>query len=155
MQDNKPNIVFITTHDLGQHLGCYGQTTVSTPNLDRLAAEGVRFSRSFTTSPTCSPSRSALHTGKYSHANGIMGLAGKVHGWSYRPGERHFASRAKEAGYATALVGVQHVALEAEVLGYDEAYPLSPAGHMQKQAGDVLRRLCGEGRPFYLEVGFF
>jgi arylsulfatase A-like enzyme len=84
-----------------------------------------------------------------------MGLAGKVHGWSYRPGERHFVWRAKEAGYKTALVGVQHVALDAAELGYDEVYPLCPAGQLKEQAGHVLRRLCGDGPPFYLEVGFF
>lgn len=155
MQVNKPNIVFITVHDLGQHIGCYGQTTVCTPNLDRLAGQGVRFARSFTTSPTCSPSRSALHTGRYSHANGIMGLAGKIHGWRYRPGERHFAQRAKETGYTTTLVGVQHVALEAAELGYDEVYPLGPARQMKEQAGQALRRHCEAGQPFYLEIGFF
>lgn len=71
----RPNILFITAHDLGKHISCYGNASVDSKNLDDLAAHGIRFENSFCTGPTCSPSRAALHTGRYAHSNGMMGLA--------------------------------------------------------------------------------
>jgi len=61
----KPNILWLIAEDFGQHLGCYGTREVQTPNLDELAASGMRFTRYFTTAPVCSPSRSAFMTGMY------------------------------------------------------------------------------------------
>ncbi len=61
----RPNVLWIISDDLGPELGCYGYGNVSTPNLDRLASEGARFSRAFSTSPVCSASRTAFITGKY------------------------------------------------------------------------------------------
>ncbi len=60
-----PNIVWLTAEDMGPQLGCYGYPLVRTPNLDRLASEGARFTRGFMTAPVCSPSRSAFNTGMY------------------------------------------------------------------------------------------
>ncbi len=60
-----PNIVWIVAEDMSANMSCYGETVIRTPNIDRLAAEGVRFSRAFVTAPVCSPSRSALITGMY------------------------------------------------------------------------------------------
>src|SRR5437016_1959417 len=85
---NRPNIIQITCHDLGKHIGCYGHPTVHTPTLDRLAEEGVRFAHSFCTSPGCSPSRATLATGRYPHQNGVLGLAHAHFGWELGPGER-------------------------------------------------------------------
>ena len=61
----RPNLVWIVVDDLSPDLACYGQRTIATPNLDRLASEGVRFEAAFTTGPICSISRSALVTGCY------------------------------------------------------------------------------------------
>ncbi len=61
----RPNILWIVSDDLGIELGCYGEPAVQTPHLDRLAAEGVRFTNAFATSPVCSSARSALITGMY------------------------------------------------------------------------------------------
>ena len=61
----KPNILWIVVDDMSANFGCYGEKTIETPNLDRLAREGTRFSKAFTTAPVCSPSRSALITGRY------------------------------------------------------------------------------------------
>ena len=66
----KPNFLWLLAEDFGPALGCYGQKGVSTPNLDRLAREGVRYDRFFTTAPVCSPSRSAFMTGMYQTAIG-------------------------------------------------------------------------------------
>jgi len=64
-EDQRPNIVWIIAEDMSAHFGCYGETTIETPNVDRLASNGVRFSKAFVTSPVCSPVRSALITGMY------------------------------------------------------------------------------------------
>src|SRR5215510_14497344 len=61
----QPNILWLIAEDFGPHLGCYGTREVSTPNLDRLASEGTRYTRFFTTAPVCSPSRSAFMSGMY------------------------------------------------------------------------------------------
>ena len=63
---NHPNILVITSDQHNkQHLGCYGHDIVQTPNLDRLAAMGTRFSNAYTPSPICMPARAALATGRY------------------------------------------------------------------------------------------
>ena len=61
----KPNILWIIAEDMSCHFGCYGETSIRTPNMDRLAAEGVKFDKAFVTAPVCSPCRSALITGMY------------------------------------------------------------------------------------------
>ncbi len=61
----RPNIVWIVVEDMSPHFGCYGETTIQTPNVDRLAAEGTKFESAFVTAPVCSPCRSALITGMY------------------------------------------------------------------------------------------
>ncbi len=61
----RPNILWIIAENIGPDLGCYGARYAQTPNLDRLAAEGVRYTRVFATSPSCAPSRSAFMTGMY------------------------------------------------------------------------------------------
>ena len=61
----RPNILWILSEDASPHIGCYGETAIETPRLDRLAREGVRFSNAFVTCPVCSPSRSALIAGMY------------------------------------------------------------------------------------------
>ncbi|MHA6483337.1 sulfatase family protein [Paenibacillus sp. strain BS8-2] len=152
---NKPHIVFITTHDLGKHLGCYGQSTVSSDAVDSLAASGVRFDKSFCTSPLCSPSRSALHTGRFSHANGIMGLTHANFGWEYHEGEEHMAAKLQRDGYTTALVGVQHVSREPARLGYDVLVETGPARRMGEEGARILKEQTSGDKPLYLEVGFF
>jgi len=68
----RPNILWITVEDMSPQLGCYGDSTVSTPNVDRLASEGVRFTRAFSVSGVSGPSRSALITGMYPTSYGAM-----------------------------------------------------------------------------------
>lgn len=64
-EDPRPNIVWIVVEDMSPNFGCYGETAIQTPNVDRIAREGTRFARAFTTAPVCSASRSALITGMY------------------------------------------------------------------------------------------
>ena len=156
----RPNILFMTCHDLGQHLSCYGRQTVHSPALDRLAGEGVLFEKSFCTAPQCSPSRAALHTGRHAHSNGMLGLAHRPFNWRLHDDEKHAAQWLREAGYETALWGVQHLTRTADVarLGYDHYDaddPVAPAPIIAAQAAAFLRDPRRQDRPFYLEVGFF
>jgi arylsulfatase A-like enzyme len=68
--DSRPNILWIVADDMSPNLGCYGETVIRTPHLDRLAAEGTRFARAFTTAPVCSPCRSGFITGMYATSIG-------------------------------------------------------------------------------------
>jgi arylsulfatase A-like enzyme len=149
---NPPNIIQITCHDLGRHIGCYGIRTVHTPTLDRLAQEGVQFAGSFCTSPGCSPSRAALATGRYPHSNGVMGLAHAHFGWDLAPGERHIARLLCDAGYHTILFGLQHVTFHPENLGFRQIERDRPADGV---AENVERWPSAPHLPFYWEINFF
>src|SRR5512138_779572 len=77
LPSHPPNIIFILADDLGYgELGCYGQKIIQTPNLDRLAAEGMRFTQFYAGSTVCAPSRSVLMTGKHLGHTTVRGNAG-------------------------------------------------------------------------------
>ncbi len=99
----QPNIVWLIGENLSHDLGCYGAKHVHTPNLDRLAAEGVRFTRVFATNPACAPSRSAFFTGMYQTT--IDAHAMRSHrddDFRLPPGVRPITHRLRDAGYFTA-----------------------------------------------------
>lgn len=100
----KPNIVFILADDLGYgDLGCYGQQRIRTPNLDRMAAEGTRFTQAYAGSTVCAPSRCALMTGKHMGHGTVRGNLRPELG--LRENETTVASMLRRAGYRTALFG--------------------------------------------------
>ena len=155
-EDGRCNVLIVHCHDLGQYLHCYGVKTVQSPQLDKFAAEGVRFTKSFCTAPGCSPSRAALFTGRYPHSNGVMGLTHKPFNWELNPGERHLAQLLRDAGYRTTAVGVIHETHSgSERLGYEKYFPASMASQATDRAIGVLRQFQQEQtRPFFLCVGF-
>ena len=93
--DPRPNIVWIVTEDISPNLGCYGDPDAITPNLDRFAAQGARFSRTFTHCPVCAPTRSGLITGQYPTTIGSHHMRSKL---VNPPGL--FTDELKKAGYA-------------------------------------------------------
>ncbi len=97
-----PNVVFILADDLGYgDLGCYGQKQIQTPNLDRLAREGVRFTQFYTGAPVCAPARNCLLTGQHTGHALIRGNA-KI---NLRPQDTTIPEVLKPAGYTSGLIG--------------------------------------------------
>lgn len=150
----RPSILLITCHDLGRFLGCYGIPTVRTPNLDRMAGEGVRFERAFCTAPQCSPSRSSLFTGRWPHSNGVLGLTHGEFAWDLHPEERHVAQLLGAAGYTTVLAGLMHEAHTAERCGFTRQLPLTHGEPLARATLAEIERLRAAGAPWYLQLGF-
>ena len=148
----KDNVLIVHWHDLGRYLGVYGHSDVSSPRLDRLAAEGVLFTRAHATAPLCSPSRGSLFTGRYPHSNGLLGLA--HHGWEYRADVRTLPQIVSEAGWYTALFGMQHETSYPARLGFDEFdVSNSYCEYVVDRATQWLTDAPRE--PFLLTAGFF
>ena len=103
----KPNLIFILADDLGYgDLGCYGQELIKTPRLDKMAAEGMKFTRFYSGSTVCAPSRSVLMTGQHMGHTHVRGNAGgDMSRQSLRDQDLTVAEKLKEAEYATALIG--------------------------------------------------
>jgi len=165
MPDPKPNVIHISWHDAGRHFGCYGQETVHTPNIDRLAAEGTLFERAFACGAVCSPSRAAAMTGRYPQSNGVMGLCHGNFRWQYKPGEKHLAALMRERGYFSTLQGFQHETPHDLVdrLGFDliqnagpkpPVHPVPPCDAIAADAAAFLESPQAK-EPFYLQLGFF
>ena len=101
----RPNILWLIGEDFGCHLGCYGTKEVWSPNLDKLAADGVRYTRFYTTAPVCSPSRSAFMTGMYQTTIGAHNhRSHRDDGYTLPDGVRVITDILREAGYYTANV---------------------------------------------------
>ncbi|WHX26133.1 sulfatase [Virgibacillus halodenitrificans] len=116
-ENNKPNIVFIMSDDHAAHaMSCYGSRINETPNLDRIAKEGMRFDNCFCTNSICAPSRAAILTGTYNHKNGVKTLGDRFD--SRQPTIQKIL---KENDYQTALIGKWHLGSggNADPTGFD------------------------------------
>ena len=119
-----PNIVLFLTDQLRRDtLGCYGNEICQTPNLDRLAEEGIRFDQAYTTSPVCSPARASLMSGLYPHNNGVMVNTHIAPAWSrgLSTDVPTFSRLLKDAGYMLDYAGKWHVHqdIRPEEFGFD------------------------------------
>jgi arylsulfatase A-like enzyme len=105
---DKPNLIWIMADDLGYgDVGCYGQKVIQTPNLDRMAREGMRFTQFYSGATVCAPSRSVLMTGQHHGHTRVRGNAGATNpiAQALRPDDITVADILHDAGYRTALVG--------------------------------------------------
>jgi len=147
----RPNIVYLHSHDTGRHIQPYGHQ-VPTPNIQRLADQGLLFRQAFSAAPVCSGSRAALLTGEYSHTNGMLGLAHR--GYRLADYDHHLVHTLRDAGYTSTLIGEQHVAADPLDIGYDQIIDLRShqASEVAPAAAKAIREADG---PSFLSVGFF
>ena len=104
------NVVLFVVDDMGFQAGCYGNKVIKTPNIDRLAASGTRFTEAYCTTASCSASRSVLMTGLQNHATGHYGHAHGYNHFSTYESVRTLPVLLKDAGYRTCSVGKYHLA---------------------------------------------
>ncbi|MBI5771543.1 MAG: sulfatase [Verrucomicrobia bacterium] len=127
----KPNIVILFADDLGYgDLGCYGHPTIRTPNLDRMAREGMRFTDFYSAAEVCTPSRAALLTGRYPIRSGMCNdrfrVLRSVSTGHLPESEITLAEQLKGRGYATTIIGKWHLGVWAN----------NPAGHPSRHGFD-------------------
>lgn len=156
---NSPlNILYLHSHDTGRYVQPYGYS-VSTPNIQRFAEEGVLFRQAFCVSPTCSPSRAGLLTGEYPHECGMHGLASPAWGYRLRQPGHLLAHVLSEAGYLTALAGIQHLAKapasDERSLGYQQFLNERDFGEDEPDTHERAARFITQphDQPWYLSVG--
>jgi len=107
METQKPNIILITTDHLRRDaLGCYGNSQIKTPNIDKLARAGTMFTNGYTVCPLCMPSRNSIVTGLYPHQHGICGNKGQPIRLEDR--RQTFPKLLQTSGYQTAMIGKHH-----------------------------------------------
>ncbi|WP_380602636.1 sulfatase [Steroidobacter flavus] len=150
------SVLLIISDDQGLDLGAYGNTVLRTPILDGLAARGTLFTNAFATVSSCSPSRSVIYSGLYSHSNGMYGLAHDVHNQHYLPWVRTLPQMLKAAGYTTALVGKKHILPESALPFDAELAPEKPGIRDVAFMADEARKFisASAGKPFLMIVGF-
>lgn len=152
-----PNVILITADDLGWlDLTCYGNDQVATPNIDRLADEGVKLDNAFVVSSSCAPSRASFITGQYPHTHGVTALT-HLHPDRQLPvGHPTIASLLADAGYVTGIEGKWHVAFfeEPASYGYHEHLGGLLGSDIQdsERARDFIERHQHER--FYLELNY-
>src|SRR5262245_25133814 len=144
------NVLLIVADDLGRQLGCYGDMSARTPNVDALAADGMRFEWAFCTASSCSPSRSVILTGLQNHANGQYGLQHATHNFSTRSFVKSLPALLGQAGYRTCSIGKVHVQPE-ELFKFDRYANEGIAGgrstvRMAENAEKFIRE--DDSRPF-------
>ncbi len=155
--EQRPNVLWIVSEDNGPELGCYGDPRARTPHLDRLAAEGVRFTHAFVPYAVCSPSRASFLTGLHPQQHGQLGLA--THRFAlYREDTPNIVTRLRAAGYRSGLVGKLHVSPESAFPFDYRAVAASNFSRVQPAEAYVdaavkFWRDAGD-RPWFLTVNF-
>ena len=156
--NTRPNIVLVVSDDHGREaVGCYGNKVVHTPNIDALAKEGVLFTNAFATVASCSPSRSVLLSGMYSHSNGMYGLQSREHHFSVFDTLQSLPVLLENAGYRTARIGKYHVGPDAvfrfqKVLGATIVDDPNSIGRSPVEMADKCNEFITDSssQPFFL-----
>lgn len=166
---NNYNVLYIHTHDSGHYFSPYG-FKVDTPNIEEFSKDSLLFKEAYSVSPTCSPSRASLLTGKYPHNNGMIGLANR--GFELNDYKSHIVNAFNEKSYKTVLCGIQHEYGKysehkkgAEKIGYaidisSNCYNLNEKEYVdwdKKNTDNLCNWISKEGEkePFFVSMGFF
>lgn len=150
------NVVIVTADDLGLQIGSYGDPLARTPNLDRFADEGVRFSHAYVTQSSCSPSRSSMLTGLYPHQNGHIGLANR--GYAMHEKFPTLPHLMQAAGFETGIIGKLHVEpASAFPFSYDARAGHDTVTRSRQSIRDRLSEFLDstKDRRFFLMVNYF
>ncbi len=149
-EKNRPNIILIVADDHGRgDLGCYGNPVIKTPNIDKLAAEGVRFTNAFCTTASCSASRSVILSGLYNHYNGQYGHQHDYHHFVSFDRVRSLPVLLSQSGYRTVRIGKYHVAPD-EVYKFDTVLQGNDRNAVQMANNCAKFIAAEESRPFFL-----
>ncbi|MCF6268965.1 MAG: sulfatase [Melioribacteraceae bacterium] len=157
-QKIQKNILLIISDDHGKYqLGCYGNDKIKTPNLDKLAEEGVRFNNAFAVSASCTASRGTILSGLYPHSSGLYGHAHKWHHFSFLNYVETLPQLLKKNGYKTGIIGKKHVAPDSKFPFYLEVKSDEIMGNrdvftMAKKASEFFN--SDKENPFLLVMGY-
>ncbi len=125
--ETKPNVIFILADDIGYgDFGCYGATKIRTPNADKLATQGLRFTDAHAPSAVCTPTRYAFMTGEYAWRKQGTGILPGIAGLIIEPGRTTVPSLLKRAGYETAVIGKWHLGLGTTPTDYNKEIKPGP-----------------------------
>ncbi|KAF1478309.1 Arylsulfatase D, partial [Pygoscelis antarcticus] len=157
--DSKPNILLFLADDLGiGDIGCYGNNTIRTPNIDRLAREGVKLTQHIAAAPLCTPSRAAFLTGRYPIRSG-MASSNRYRALQWNAGsgglpanETTFARLLQQQGYTTGLIGKWHQGVNCESFNDHCHHPLNHGFDYFYGMPFTLLNNCQENKPPELDV---
>lgn len=153
-QGKPKNVVLIIADDLGMQVGCYGDKSIKTPNLDALAKRGVRFSKAYATVSSCSPSRASIFTGLYTHQNGMYGLQHATHKQECYAWVQGLPNLLRNVGYFTGLIGKYHVGPDAS-FNFNRFYlntKQRDVAFMAQNARAFLKE--SDKKPFFLVMAY-
>ena len=148
------NVIVLVADDLGLDLGCYGNTAIRTPNLDGLAKRGVRFAKAYATVSSCSPSRSTIYTGLFTHQSGQYGLQHPPHSQQAHAWVQGLPRLLRMAGYYTGIIGKVHVG-PASVYNWKAEISKGAGRNVVGIAQRAKEFISDAGKkPFFLVVGY-
>ncbi|MBD3353543.1 MAG: sulfatase-like hydrolase/transferase [Candidatus Lokiarchaeota archaeon] len=163
-KSDKPNVLYLITHDQGIAASSYAEygpcasSLMKTPNINKVAKNGVMLTNHFGTAPQCSPARGSLITSKHPHVNGLIGLTHR--GFEISEKQKTLFHQFKNNGYKTKLIGFQHETKEdPKKLGYQEVYVPNPFANCQPLLGEIertfglIKEANKKGKPYWLSIG--